>query len=275
MRNSTGTTIPQAVDRARHLSDIFWRTGRRSLVLGGLLLAASTATVLATTNTPPKIVGASVSPQVLQEGQSAVLTVSFTDMDPNDHHTLRVKWHDSNGVPPITEVHHLPPQQTSIHLPHTFRDSIGGPSGSKIQVTVYDRQTPPGSPNDNTAGSGQDVVFVPATVKNVAPSFNTPVQVTSQRVSATQVLVKLDGTVVDGAADTHQMSASGGSRSGGPKETTPASSCTVESLRFHCELTYGAQDVGTTQQVKLNVKDDEGARAATTVTVKVQEASES
>jgi hypothetical protein len=275
MRVRSGTIIRGALDRARRLPASLGRTGRWPLVLGALLLTTSTATVLATANTPPKIVGASVSPQVLNEGQTAVLTVNFADVDRTDSHTLRVKWHDTNGVPPITEVYQLPPQQTSIHLPHTFRDSVAGPSGSKIQVTLYDRQTSPGSPNDNTEGAGQDAIFVPIAVKNVAPSFNTPITVTSSRVSATQVLVKVDGTIVDGAADTHKMTASEGSRSGGTKQTTPASSCTVQSLRFHCELTYGAQDIGTTQQVSLHVKDDEGAQAATTVTAKVQEASES
>jgi len=136
-------------------------------------------------------------------------------------------------------------------------------------------QTLRGAPNDNTEGAGQDVMFVLTTVKNLAPTFDTPIEVASQRVSATQVLVKLDGTIVDDAADTHQVTVVGGSQASGSKQMTPASSCTVQGLRFHCLLTYGAQDIGTTKQVQLRVKDDEGAQAATTVTVRVQEASDS
>ena len=266
---SSMTTIRPVLDRARRLPASLGRTGRRPLALGTLLLAASAATVLATANTPPEILGASVSPQVLDEGQTAALTVSFADVDPGDSHTLRVKWHDSNGVPPITEVHHLPPQQTSIQLPHTFRDSVGGPSGGKIQVTLYDRQAPPGSPNDNTEGAGQDVIFVPITVKNVAPSFSGPITVTPSRVSATQVLVKLDGAIADGAADTHQVRAARWYGSTVAKVTTP---CTATNLRFHCELGYSVRELGSTQAVTVYVQDDEGAQAATNVTVEIEDA---
>ena len=260
-------TIRPALDRARYLPASLGRTARWPMALGALLLTASTASVVATANTPPKILSASVSPQIIDEGQAAVLTLSFADADPGDSHTIRVKWHDTPGASSGTEVHQLPPQQTSIQLPHTFRDSSQGPSG-KVQVTLYDRQTPPGSPNDNSDGAAQDVIFVPITVRNVAPGFTGPIAVTPSRVSPTQVKVKIDGTIADVARDTHQVRAAKWYGSTVAKVTTP---CTANSLHFHCELTYALRELRSMQSVTVYVKDDEGAEGSTVVTVPGQD----
>ena len=260
------TTTFSTIDRARRLPATLGRMASRPLALGALLLAASTATVLATANTPPKIVSASMSPNVLNEGQTAILTVSFTDANPGDSHTLRVKWRDTGPGAPMTEVIQIPPQQTTIQVPHTFKDT---PANSAINVTLYDRQTPPGSPNDNTEGAGKDYVKVPVTVNNVAPSLPQPTTVTSSRVSATQVLVKIDGAIADAAGDTHEVRAARWYGSTPAKVTTP---CTADKLRYHCELTYSSREVGTVQAVTVYVKDDEGATGAANVTVEIQDA---
>ena len=151
-------TVCQTLDRTRRLLVSASRRGRWPLLFGTLLLAASTASVLATANTPPTITSATVSPTVLNEGQTATLTVTFTDPDPGDSHTVRMKWHDMRDDQPLTEVIQLPAGQFSFTLTHKFGDSVSGPSFSQLQVTVYDRQTRPGSPNDNSDGAGQDVV---------------------------------------------------------------------------------------------------------------------
>src|SRR3954451_2908129 len=51
-----GDSLRSALKQGRSLSDHARRTGGRSVMLGAVLLAVSTATVLATANTPAKII---------------------------------------------------------------------------------------------------------------------------------------------------------------------------------------------------------------------------
>ena len=250
------TTIRLALDRTRLRPASLGRTARWPLALGALLLAASTATVLATANTPPTITSATVTPTVLNEGQSATLTVAFTDPDPGDLHTVRVKWHDNWGVIPSAEIIQLPAGQKSFTLPHTFKDSSQGPSGTQVQVTVYDRQTSPGSPNDNSEGAGQDVIFVPIQVNNVAPSFVTS-SITVKKKGKRQVVV--EGDVVDpGIRDVMQVNASWSD----PNDRGwTVCSLSKSNRHFLCEHTYGASVPAGPYSIVLSVKDDDGGEA--------------
>jgi hypothetical protein len=161
-----GPAVQRALERARRVPSIVLRRGGRSASLGALLLAASAATALATANTPPKITAATITPSVMNEGQTATLSVTFTDPDAGDLHTARIKWFDQPGG--HTQVVQLPAGQKSFQLTHQYAEAPTW--GQKVQVTVYDRQTPPDSPNDNTEGAGKSFVDIPVTVKNVAPS---------------------------------------------------------------------------------------------------------
>ena len=264
--NAIRTTIRRTGDRTRRLQAHLVRTGLRPLALGALLLATSTAAVLATANTPPTITSATVTPTALNEGQAATLRVTFTDPDPGDLHTVRVKWHDNWGVVPSAEVIQLPAGQLSFTLPHTFKDSVSGPSGSQLQITVYDRQTAPGpgSPNDNADGAGQDVIFVPIQVNNVAPNI-TPSSVTVKRQGRRQVVV--EGDVVDlGAHDTVRVGAAWWD------PTSPApTACSMgkDGRHFKCEHTYGASVPAGTYDIFLDAWDDDGGQGVYTTSVQL------
>jgi len=227
-------------------------------------LAASTATVLATTNSPPTIVSATMSPAVLNEGQTSVLTLSFTDANSGDYHTLRVKWADEPLNERETQVIQIPPGQTSIQVPHVFKDSVAGSSGSKVQVTLYDRQTKPGAPNDNAEGAGQDVEFVPITVNNVAPTI--PHNSVSVKVQGKRNVV-VQGAVVDpGTSDSVTVSATW------YDPTSPAPKpCRLDKTnrRFTCEHTYGSSLPAGTYDIFLDAWDDDGAQGVYTTSVTI------
>lgn len=236
------------------------------MLLGALLLAASTATVLATANTPPTITSAAVAPTVLNEGQAAMLSVVFTDPDPGDYHTVRIKWHDMPLDQSFTEVIQLAPGQLSFTRTHTFKDSVRGPSGSQLQVTVYDRQTAPGpgTPNDNSDGAGQAVVFVPIQVNNVAPTIP-PASVTVKRMGRRQVVV--EGAVADpGTSDAVRVSATW------YDPTSPAPTpCSMEKdgRHFKCDHAYGASVPAGTYGIFLDARDDDGGQGVYTTSVQL------
>jgi hypothetical protein len=247
------TAIRRAFDRSGHLSSSVSRAGRRSTALGALLLAASTATVLATANTPPEITSATVTPSTFKEGDTVTLSATFADADAADLHTVRIRWHDGSR----TEQIQLPAGQTSFQVKHTYRDDQSKYSGqNNVRFTVYDRQTPPGSPNDNGSGVGQDLESVPTTASNVAPSFvDRGITVTKKGGGN----VVIEGDIVEpGSADQLQLTA----RWSDP--TAPgATACNVSagegtSRRFSCEHAYRPNLQAKTYQVGLVVKDDDG-----------------
>jgi len=255
--------VRRVLDRTCRCTAGLRRTGSRPLVLGALLLAASTATVLATANTPPTIVSASVSPAVLNEGQSATLRVTFADPDAADLHTVRVKWHDQGTAPHEAEVVQLPAGQSSFTLTHTFKDSVKGPSGSQLQVTVYDRQSRPGAPNDNVEGAGQAVVFVPIQVNNVAPSY-VPGSVTMRQKVGRQVSVA--GDIVDpGTGDSLQVAATWSD-----PFVPGATACSLSKNRhFQCEHTYPASLPPGHYPIILIARDDDGGETRYQVIVQL------
>lgn len=264
MMRAVRSTVREALGQARQLPASLSRTARWPLALGALLLAASTATAMATANTPPTITSATMSPAVLNEGQTSVLTLSFTDPNPGDYHTLRLKWADEPLNDRHTEVIQIPAGQTSIQVPHAFRDSVAGSSGSKVQVTLYDRQTRPGAPNDNTEGAGQDVEFVPIAVNNVAPAI--PHQSVKVRVQGKRTAI-VQGTVVDpGTSDTVTVSATWWD------PTSPAPKpCRLDKTnrQFQCEHTYSSSLPAGTYDIFLDAWDDDGAQGVYTTSVRI------
>lgn len=247
------TTIRRAFDRPRHLASSVSRAGRRSTALGALLLAASTATVLATANTPPEIISATVTPSTFKEGDTVTLFATFTDADAADLHTVRIRWHD--GSP--TEQIQLPAGQTSFEVKHTYRDDQSKYSGQNfVRFTVYDRQTLPGSPNDNGSGAGEDLASVPTTASNVAPSF-VDRGITVTKKGGGQVVI--EGDIVEpGSADQLQLTATWGDPSAPGETACSLSEGKGATRHFTCEHAYRPNLQAKTYRVGLTVKDDDG-----------------
>lgn len=246
------TSIRQAFSHPRRLSSSVSRAGRRSTALGALLLAASTATVLATANTPPEITSATVTPSTFKEGDTVTLAFTFTDADAADMHTVRIRWHDG----PKTEQVQIPAGQKSFQVKHTYRDDQSKYNENYVRFTVYDRQTPPGSPNDNTSGAGQDLASVPTTVSNVAPSFvDRGITVTKKGGGK----VVIEGDIVEpGSADQLQLTA----RWNDP-QAPGTTACNIgeaegTTRHFTCEHAYTPNLQPKTYQIGLFVKDDDG-----------------
>lgn len=252
------------------LSSTTLRAGTRSAALGAALLIASTATVMATANTRPTITTATVTPNVLKEGEQATLNFAFTDPDVSDYHALRVRWRD--GGVPYTVQHNVPFGQHSMQLPHTFLDdNQNSPYWKSIRVTLYDRQSAPGqSPNDNTGDAGvKPYIDIPITVKNAPPSFVYPsLTVTKAPVrGGAGIKVTVEGRVTDPSTkDVLQVNA---------YFSDPATPnyvpCTMtdNTRRFICEHVYPRGFKPTSYWIPLNVKDDDGGEGVYQTTVQV------
>jgi hypothetical protein len=227
------------------------RAGRRSTVLGAVLLAASTATVLATGNTQPTITSAAVNRHVFKEGETVTLAVSFTDPDLLDYHTARIRWDD--GSP--TQSFQIPVGQTSFQVEHRLVGDNEGPEWRQGRITLYDRQTAPGTPQNDNSGDHalKPDRYFSIQISNAEPSF------VSRSVTVTpkgRTHVTVEGEVTDpGAADHLQVTASWGDSS--PPVT---SVCSVSASRhFVCEHDYRPNLQAKAYPVLLVVNDEKGA----------------
>jgi hypothetical protein len=250
----------RARGHARQLLVSSSRLGRRSAALGALLLIGSTVTVLATANTPPTITSLTVTPSVLNEGQTVTLSGTFTDPDVGDFHTVRIGWRDSPDITSgFRQQVQLAPGQTTFQVTHTYTDNV---APTTIKVSVIDRRDPPGS-NDNTPGAGgTDFGFVPIEVRSVPPRF-----VDSSIVgTASAGGVVVEGDFTDpGTDDTIQVTAT----IGGPFATVPMSCSLGKGGRhFRCEYTHRPSLAPRTYTVNLRVSDDDGGQDTHTMTVR-------
>jgi hypothetical protein len=247
------TVARRALDALRRLSTRTRRAGRRSAVLGAVLLAASAATVLATANTAPHITSLTVTPNVsvINEGQSLTINGTFTDPDATDRHAILVYWNDTPNNIGNAEKLQLPPGQFTFQLNHTFRDDV---APTHFIVEVVDHQDPIGS-NDNNiqAGQGEDTRHVPIQVLNVAPRF---VAGSITLTKGPNRSVTVDGAFTDpGTLDTEQVTANWGD----PYTPAPTTcTLTTDSRHFHCAHTYHAALVATTYRITLVARDDDG-----------------
>jgi hypothetical protein len=215
-----------------------------------MLLAASSATVLATANTPPQITSLHASPPVTEEGQTVTLTGAFADPDTTDYHSVRIRWNDGSPTQQVP----LQPGVTSFEVSHVYGDNIET-TQHVINVSVLDRQAPHGT-NDNTGGGGTSGDFedVQIRVANVTPRFlDSSITVTKKAGP----LVVVEGDFVDpGTLDTHKVIATWGDPS-----SPGATDCTLQgkgSRHFTCEHTYRASIQPKTYSIGLTVKDDDG-----------------
>jgi hypothetical protein len=258
------TTVPRALDSARRVPARLMRTGRRSLLLGTVLLVASTLTVLAAANTPPHITSLTASSSFIDEGQSITLNGTFTDPDATDLHTIFIYWGDGN--PGQAEKIQLPAGQFAFQANHAYQDNL---VTTLIKVGVGDRQRPPGT-SDNTDGEGRDTGLLPIQVRNIAPTL---AGVSASRSSTTfqpltSVSIVVVGDIVDpGAADTEQVSALWGDAA--PTSLPTPTPCTVTGRRFRCTHAYKLQPAARTYTINLSVRDDDGGQGSATTSVQI------
>jgi hypothetical protein len=262
------TASGRMLGHARRLMAGLLARGRRSAVLGAVLLTiVSTVSVLATANTLPLFTTVTLSTSsIVNEGQTVTVTGAFTDPDVTDFHSIRIRW-DTVGTP--TEQIQLPPGQLSFQVSHTYTDDL---APTQITVTLYDRQTPPGTdPNDNTDNFPKDERKLPIQVRNVAPRFTRGLAVA--KVAKVPGKVTIDGDLVDPGADRLTVLANFGD--GTPPHPFPPlqpgdSPCTVTVRRFHCEHQYAVNPFATkTYTIRLGVADDDGGRSTFETTVQI------
>jgi len=250
--------IPRTIGtRARMLAAALARRSRVPLALGALLLlATSTASVLATTNAPPELRNVRLSDRSPLEGQSVSVSGSVNDANPEDVHVVVLFWYggDTQGNEAQTQQIRLAPGETVFQASHVYPDNL---PGSGFEVRVFDHELPPG-PNDNSTDNGRrwDSVSLPLAVRNAPPSF-VPGSVKATK-QAKKVVV--EGDLVDpGSADTISVEAAWGD----PSDKVPtACSMSNGSRRFRCEHTYSAPwGLPRTYHIGLRAIDDDGGLA--------------
>jgi hypothetical protein len=244
------SSVRRAFDRARHLPASRGRTDRWPAALSALLLAASTASVVATANSAPQFGGMRLSNSVAYEGETVTLVGVYSDPDDGDRHTLLVYWYggDSNEKQKIL----LPAGGSRFQATHVYADDF---PPQPVKVVIYDHDLPDGA-NDNTGGMRSDTEFLHFEVRNVAPKFVED-SIRVEKKGKRDVVVEGDFTD-PGTADEMQMFATWSDPAS--PETTRCS-LSNGNRHFRCEHTY-TQFVGfgisRTYTVGLVVKDDDG-----------------
>jgi hypothetical protein len=242
--------LKQAIEQARSSRPRLPHSVRWPVILGALLLAASSASVMATQNTAPEFSGIRQSDRSITEGQTVSLAGIFTDPDQSDTHTLLVYWDggDSNEKEKVQ----IPAGQRSFELQHKYPDNF---EPQPIKLVIFDHTLPEGT-NDNTTGIAHDTEFLPFEVRNVDPRF-VQNSITVDKSAKPKVVV--EGDFLDpSAADKMQVFATWSDQSA--PETTQCSLSNGD-RHFRCEHTYPrnyAFGIKRTYTVNLIVKDDEG-----------------
>lgn len=256
--NLTPEPMPRTIGtRARMLAAALARRSRVPLALGALLLlSASTASVLATTNSPPELRNVRLSDSSPLEGQSVSVSGSVNDANPEDVHVVVLFWYggDTQGNEAQTQQIRLAPGETVFQASHVYADNL---PGSGFEVRVFDHELPPG-PNDNSTDGGRrwDSEFLPLTVRNAPPAFVPD----SVKATKQDKKVIVEGTLTDpGSADTISVEAAWGD----PANKVPTA-CNMSngSRRFRCEHTYPASwGLPRTYHIGLRAIDDDGGMA--------------
>jgi len=249
------TIVRQTLDRARRLPASASRRGRRPLLFGTLLLATSTASVVATANSAPVFTNLTLSKSTLNEGETVTLTGAFNDPDTGDSHTLLIYWNGDDSD--VKQKVQLPVGQSTFQVSHAPGDS---PTFPRLKVVIYDHQLRVGANDNTTGGLLSDTEFLPYTVNNVAPSI-VPSSVTVKRQAKRQVVV--EGDVLDPGTNDRVNVIATWSDPTSPEATT----CSIgkDGRRFKCEHTYGASLPAGTYNIVLEVWDyDDGQSSYTT-----------
>jgi hypothetical protein len=256
------TIVQRAREGWRRLPPVVRRRGRRSAALGAVLLAASTASVLATANTPPQIVTLVQSAPAISAGEAVIVAGTFTDPDATDAHTIVFYWDDGVSYPQRVEKLQLPPGQLAFQLSHVYPTPV---RQANISVTVVDRLRP-GDPNDNHAGEGRDNKQLALEVKtaNVAPTFVDSSIVVDVRPFRTGfVTIHGDWKDPDSESGTVTLMPGDGHQSGSNTY------CTSDGHHFQCLYRYRVVGPPKEYTLRLIVKDDHGAVGTFESTVKV------
>jgi hypothetical protein len=237
------------------------RSSNRSLWLGLAVVAATSASIYATTNTPPHITSFTVDKASIDEGQSVTVTGTFTDPDAADLHSVHINWYDGNK-----QVLQLPAGQYSFSATHKYTDNRASHL-TWIYAAVIDKDAAP-QPNDNAdVNNHVDTKTVPSVVNNVAPTFSHNLTV-EKNVRGKPGAVVIEGDLADpGTADTLKVLAKWGDNSG--PVLSLGEECKIErSKHFTCSHIFPTSPArGYT--VELTAKDDDGGQTKKSVNVQI------
>ena len=185
-------------------------------------------------NAPPVITAVSLDKSTINEGETVVLTGSFTDSGSNETHTVVVGWGDGQTSNAVVD----PIQQTFTAQHQYLENPTTNPPQYVIGVTVQD------------SANGSDAESLKVTVNNAAPVANAGADVTTVEGQS----VPFTGSFTDlGTLDTHTILWDFGDGSTVTGTLTP---------------THVFAD-NAKYTVKLTVTDDEGLSHTDTLTANV------
>ena len=250
-----GIVVQRMLRQTRHALTRSLHVGRSPLALSALLLLGSTWSVMATANTAPAITSLTLSSYSINEGDTVILTGTFTDPDPGDSHDIQIRWHDPSETYTEKQKIHLPAGQLTFQVPHKYTDA----TIVLVSATVYDRQLPVDA-NDNVDGTFHwDVQNAPTlTIHNVAPRFIEP------SITVTKAGGKAGGVVVEGSftepVDPVNVRATWGDAVT-PQQAKAAMPCIVnqKARTFKCEHSYKTSPAAS-YQIRLMADDGHGPK---------------
>ena len=251
--------LRRAGTRGRRFFLALTHGGRRSVVLGMVLLIGSTVTAVGTANTAPVFTSLTASPSIINEGQKITLNGTFTDPDTADAHGLMIYWLGDSAN--FKEKLELPQGQLSFQISHTYTDDLPPTS---IKVVLFDRQQPIHS-NDNIPGlGGDDTEHLPVIqVKNVAPRFVDSSVVGTASASG----VVVEGDVVEPGADGLQVTGAVGNPIYPPGQIPMTCAIGKGERHFRCEHSHQPNIQARTYNVNLTLRDDDGGQDTHTMSV--------
>ena len=277
--------IRRAVDRALRLPTRLVGPGTRSMAIGALLLtAASTASVVATTNTPPVFTSLTVSTPQAYEGQTVTLTGAFTDPDAGNRHTVIIYWYGGEGeeLQQRKEKIQIPAGQRTFQVNYTYGDYVPIPPipYPNIKVLLFDHEFPT-NPNDNTTGMAHDTEFVPFQLLDAQAQFiPTSIKITRDHRSGTPSTQSARSAradtdtrvIVEGELSPREALESVQVTASWTGAASSETSCSMKegTRSFACEHTYTSPSPQKGYPVTLRVQDDEGNQATHQVSVRVQ-----
>ena len=210
--------------------------------------SVSTSSQFLVNNLPPANIQLGFASNPINEGDTATLNGTFTDVNPQETHTVDINWGD--GSPDTTL--NLGANVLNFTANHPYLNNLPGNAPYTVQVTVTDPE------NASTSAS------VPLTVHNVAPS-NLQLNFTNPSISEGDTAT-LNGSFTDpGVLDTHTVVINWGD--GSANTTLNLAANVLNFTANHPYMSSLSNDAPYTVQVTVTDEDNASTSAAVTLNV--------
>jgi hypothetical protein len=210
--------------------------------------SVSTSSQFLVNNLPPANIQLGFASNPINEGDTAILNGTFTDVNPQDTHTVDINWGDGSAGTTLS----LGAGALTFVANHRYLDELPGNAPYTVQVTVADP--------DNASTSAS----IPLTVNNATPS-NLQLSFANTSISEGDTAM-LNGSFTDpGVLDTHTVVINWGDGS-----ATTTLNLAANVLNFTANHPYvSSLPDDAPYTVQVTVTDEENASTSAAITLNV------